>query len=117
MNFTVIGVMLESISYSVEEGATVDVCVMLRGELEKEVQLSLVSQAGTAQQDEDYVAIMSILSLLPGDNNVCFSVETVEDNFVEGEEMFQIMLNGNDPAIIMNGVNVVNVTIKDNDSE
>lgn len=111
----VIGIMLESTSYSVMEGSMVDVCVMLSGELEREVPLSLTTQPGTAELHKDYVDITSILHLLPGDGRVCFSVETLEDDIMEGDEMLQVVLNGND-SVFMSG-NVVNVTIKDNDSE
>ena len=113
--FAVIGVMLESTSYSVMEGSSIDVCVMLSGELERDVPLSLVAQPGTALLHKDYVDVTSILSLVPGDGRVCFSVETLEDNIVEGDEMLQVVLNGND-SVFMSG-NVVNVTIKDNDSK
>lgn len=107
--------MLESASYSVVEGSKVDVCVMLSGELEREASLSLLTQPGTAQQHEDYIHITKILSLLPGDGRVCFSVETLEDSIVEGNEMLRVVLNGND-TVFMSG-NIVNITIKDNDSK
>ena len=113
--FTVIGVMLESTSYSVLEGSSIDVCVMLSGELEREVPLSLVTKPGSAELYEDYADVTSILHLLPGDGRVCFSVESLEDDIVEGDEMLQVILNGND-SVFMNG-NVVNITIKDNDSK
>ena len=107
--------MLESSSYSVVEGSSIDVCVMLSGQLEREVSLSLIAQPGTAQQHEDYVDITRIVSLLPGDSRVCFSLETLEDNIVEGDEMLQMVLNGDD-SVFMNG-NIVSITIKDNDSK
>ena len=113
--FAVIGVMLESTSYSMPEGSSIDVCVMLSGELEREVPLSLATQPGTAKHNKDYVDVTSILRLVPGDGRFCFSVETLEDNIVEGDEMFRVVLNGND-SVFMSG-NVVNVTIKDNDSK
>ena len=113
--FAVIGVMLESTSYSLTEGSSTDVCVMLSGELEREVPLSLATQPGTAKQNKDYVDVTSILGLVPGDGRVCFSVETLEDNIVEGDEMLQVVLNGSD-SVFMGG-NVVNITIKDNDSK
>lgn len=113
--FTVIGVMLESTSYSVLEGSSIDVCVMLSGELEREVPLSLITKSGSAELHKDYADVTNILHLLPGDGRVCFSVESLEDDIVEGDEMLQVVLNGND-SVFMNG-NVVNITIKDNDSK
>lgn len=115
MIFVVIGIMLESTSYSVMEGSSVEVCVMLRGELEREVPLSLTTHTGTAKLHKDYADVTSILHLVAGDGRVCFSVETLEDNIVEGDEMLQVVLNGND-SVFMTG-NVVNVTIIDNDSK
>lgn len=115
MVFAVLGVMLESTAYSVMEGSSIDVCIMLSGELEREVPLSLVTQPGTAQLNVDYVDVTSILHLLPGDHRVCFFVETLEDNIMEGDEMLRVVLNGNN-SVFMSG-NVVNVTIKDNDSK
>ena len=111
----VIGIMLESTSYSVMEGSRVDVCVMLSGELEREVPLSLTTQPGTAELHKDYADITSVLHLLSGDGRVCFSLETLEDDIMEGDEILQVVLNGND-SVFMNG-NIVNVTIKDNDSK
>lgn len=113
----VIHVMLESASYSVVENETVELCVTLIGELEREVQLSVVSQPGNAQQHEDYIAIMDTLTLHPGDNKTCFSVETVEDNLVEGEETFQLVLNGDDPAVVITFPNTITISIRDNDSK
>lgn len=117
VDILVISVMLESPSYSVVENMTVEICLMLDGQLEREVQLTVTSLSETAQQNEDYSAIVDQLSVHPGDGRVCFTVEALEDDLVEGDETFQVVLDRIDPAVVIRGTNAVTVNVKDNDSK
>lgn len=107
-----------SSSYSVSEGGTVEVCLILEtGQLERSVELSLVSQSDTAQQDVDYVALVLSVTQEPGVGQSCFSVEVVDDRIVEGEETFQILLTSHDPAVIVPTPGTALISIQDNDHD
>lgn len=107
-----------SSSYSVSEGEAVEVCMILEtGQLEKTVELSLVSQPDTAQEGADYVALLLSITWEPDIDQKCFSVEIVDDHIVEGEETFQIVLASHDPAIIVPTSGTVHISIQDNDSK
>lgn len=108
--------MLESASYLLSENGTVKVCMMPIGRLEREVQLSLVSLLGSAQENEDYVSIKNKLTVHPGDDRICFYVESLDDHLVEGDETIQLLLSANDPAVTTPSVNIITITIKDDDS-
>ena len=109
--------MLESTSYYLFENETVEVCMMLNANLEREVHFTIVTLPGSAQENYDYIAIKSQVIAYPGDENICFFVETLEDDLVEGDEMLELTLGGNDPALIMPELNAITITIKDNDSK
>ena len=109
--------MLESASYSVTEGGTVEVCAIVEtGQLERNVQVSVGSLPGIAQESWDYKPIVSSLTLFPGENLTCFSVEALDDNVVEGDETFKVFLNSQDKAVlILSVINSSVITILDSD--
>ena len=109
--------MLESTSYYLFENETVEVCMMLNANLEREVHFTIVTLPGSAQENYDYIAIKSQVIAYPGDENICFIVETLEDDLVEGDEVLELTLGGNDPALITHELNAITITIKDNDSK
>lgn len=107
-----------SSSYSVSEGGTAEVCLILEtGQLERSVELSLVSQSDTAQQGTDYVALLLSITWEPSIAQNCFSVEVVDDRIVEGEEAFQILLASHDPAVIVATPGIAHISIQDNDHD
>jgi hypothetical protein len=104
--------------YSVSEGGTVEVCLILEtGQLERSVELSLVSQSDTAQQDADYVALVLSITWKPGITQNCFNVETLDDHIVEGEETFQVLLTSDDPAVVVPTPGTAHISIQDNDHD
>ncbi len=106
---------LESLSYSVEEGAAVEVCVKAEsGELERTVQLSVTSIPDSAEENHDYTPVTLTLNLLPGENQTCFSVEALGDDIVEGEEAFTVVIRSQDEAIIIPN-NITIISIHDSD--
>lgn len=110
-----IRIKFESLSYSVEEGATVKVCVKAEsGELERTVQLSVASISDSAEESDDYSPVTLTLTLLPGESQFCFSVETLDDDVVEGDEGFTIVIRSQDKAVII-PTNTTIISIHDSD--
>ena len=115
MNCVVISLSMESSTYSVTEGESVEVCVAVEnGELERAVQLSVLSHPASAQE-EDYKAAFLSLSLWPGDRRICFLIETLEDDSVEGEEAFQLILTSQDSGVTTASPDLTIVSIEDSD--
>ena len=107
-----------SASYSALEGGTVEVCTILKtGQLERSVELSLVSQPDTAQEGTDYVALLRSVTWEPDTDQKCFSIRILDDRIVEGEETFQIVLASHDPAVVVPTPGTAHINIQDNDSK
>lgn len=107
-----------SSSYSVSEGETVEVCMILEtGQLERSVEMLVINQPDTAQQGADYVAQLFPVTWEPGSDQNCFSAEIVDDHVVEGEETFQYVLVSHDPAVVVPTSGTTHITIQDNDSK
>lgn len=107
-----------SSSYSVSEGETLEVCMILEtGQLERSVEISVINQPDTAQQGADYVAQLFPIRWEPGRDQNCFSAEIVDDHVVEGEETFQYILVSHDPAVVVPTSGTAHITIQDNDSK
>jgi hypothetical protein len=112
---TVIRIKFESLSYSVEEGAAVEVCVKAEsGELERTVQLSVASIPDSAEESHDYTPVTLTLNLLPGESQTCFSIEALDDDMVEGEEVFIVVIRSQDEAVFI-PTNITIVSIHDSD--
>ena len=111
-----INVRLESASDTVVEGGTVEVCAVVEnGQFERSIQLSVSSQPGSAQE-EDYVDVyMGHLTLQPHDKRSCITVETMDDDLVEGAEAFQVTITTSDAAAIITTLSSTTVQIMDND--
>ena len=107
---------MESASYTVAEGGTVEVCAVVEnGQFERNIQLSVSSQPGSAQE-EDYVVIyMERLTLQPRDKRSCVIVETSDDDLVEGVEAFQVTITTSDAAAIIRAPSSTAIQIIDND--
>ena len=110
-----ISLKMESSLYTVAEGEMVEVCVVVEvGLLERIVQLSILSHPDSAQEEDYTVAFLS-LSLQPSENGTCFFIEALEDDTVEGEEAFQLILSSQDPAVTISIPDLTVINIKDND--
>ena len=110
-----INVRLESASYFVVEGETVKLCTIVEsGELEKsiELEISIVGQSDS-DQEEDYKVKMSTFSLRPIQNQSCTTVEILNDNLVEGNETFQVILSSTDSAVTVSTPNTAIIIIED----
>ena len=110
-----IRIKFESTLYSVEEGATAKVCVKAEsGELERTVQLSVASISDSAEEILDYTPLTLYLTLLSGESQACFSIETLDDDVVEGEETFKVVIRSQDEAVII-PINTTLISIHDSD--
>lgn len=112
-----INVSLESASYSVVEGDTVKVCAIVQnGELEKsiELEISIVGQSGS-DQEKDYKLTKSTFSLRPAQNQSCTMVEILNDNLVEGNETFRVILSSMDSVVTISSPSSAIITIEDID--
>lgn len=110
-----IRIKFESTLYSVEEGATVELCVKAEsGVLERTVQLSVASVSESAEESHDYTAVSFTLTLLAGESQACFSVETLDDDVVEGDESFAVVVKSQDKAVII-PTNTTIISIHDSD--
>ena len=114
--YTAIEVRLESASYTVAEGGTVEVCAIVEnGQFERNIQLSISSQPGSAQE-EDYVVIhLEHLILQPRDERSCVTVATRDDDLVEGIEAFQMTVTSSDVAVVITTPTSTIIQITDND--
>ena len=90
--------------------------ILETGQLERSVELSLVSQPDTAEEGADYVALLFSITWEPDRDQKCFGIEIVDDHIVEGEETFQIVLASHDPAVVVPTPGTANISIQDNDS-
>ena len=91
---------LESASYSIVEGETINVCAKLEnGQLERDVVLSIFGLPGSADE-EDYLLNILTFSLGSTQKRSCIPVEILNDNLVEREETFNIILGSEDPAVL-----------------
>ena len=114
---------LELSEYYVSEGQSLQVCVTLElGELERDALLNVStseSQPKSAEDGLDYSPLMLTIILpagLPLNGTVCFSLDTTEDNLVEGSESLDLELSSNDSAVILSQ-STADVFIVDNDGE
>jgi hypothetical protein len=113
---SVINIRLESASYSVIEGETVRLCAIVEsGELETNVELevSIAGLSGGDEEDEDYKVNMSTFFLRPAQKQSCTIVEILNDNLVEGNETFQVILSSRDSVITISAPNAAIITVED----
>ena len=111
-----INVRLESASYTVAEGGTVEVCTVVNnGRFERSIQLYISSESDSAQEEDYAVIHMEHLTLQPQDTRSCISVETRDDDLVEGAEAFQVTITAIDSAAVITIPRTTTIQIIDND--
>lgn len=130
--------------FSVDEDGSerdVRVCVGLEGEISREVLATISSRPGTAgcklliimaksgtliiivmmyHSVDDFVLMREEVTFLPvsgsGNQTRCVLVSVQADKFVEGSEMFSLVLSSSDAAVSLSAASAV-VTITDNDGK
>lgn len=91
--------------------------IVQSGELERtvELEISIVGLSGRDQEEEeeDYKLSASTLYLIPTQNQSCTMAEVLNDNLVEGNETFQVILTSMDSAVTISTPNSATMTIED----
>ena len=105
--------------YFLHEGeAHLTVCLRLQsGRLDRAVNVTLSTRAGTAQANADYNTDVVTIEFLPTDSNVnltCVDIAITDDKVVERNESFALFIFTTESAITLSP-NVTTVTIIDND--
>ena len=102
-----------------ESIGSLEVCVVLCGELEREVQVDLftVNESGAdfAVPNEDYQALSTVLTF-EGKGTVCCNISLVQDLTFESNESFSVSISSNDTAFISE-TSEVQVVVMDSDSK
>ena len=116
--FAVVTVGFVETSVSVSENETRrDVCFrVLSGELDREIQVNVRTQDGTAVASDDYAAGNMAFTLSPSMLERCFPVEPVDDDILEDDEQFTLILSTTEMRV-NTSPDTATVTIVDNDSE
>ena len=101
------------LSYTVSEDImSVELCVNLTGQLEREVMVDLfTTDSETATADEDYQSLSQTLTFVE-EGLICTNVEITEDLILEDDEVFMASTLSNDLAVIIASPNV-NITVLD----
>ena len=103
-----------AISYSVVEGASVDVTVALSRAATETVSVDYVSAESTARPGRDFTPVSGTLTFAPGESEASFSVASFDNSKHDGDRA--LMLNLRNPAGADLGFSIrALVTIEDND--
>ena len=116
---TAVVIGFETPQYFLHEGEShVTVCLRLQGgRLDRTVNVTLSTRAGSARANTDYSTDVVTIDLLPTDDNVnltCVDIAITDDKVVERNESFALFLSTIEPAITLSP-NMTTVTIIDND--
>lgn len=131
--------------FSVDEDGserTVQVCVVLEGEISRQVSATISTQPGTAGRKliilshyeigtlykgcscswlvDDFESVKKDVTFVPVDgsrNQIhCFNVSVQADKLVEGDENFSLSMSSSDAAVILS-ITTAMVTITENDGK
>ncbi len=116
---TAVVIGFEMPQYFLPEGASyLTVCLRLQGGiLDRAVNVTLSTRAGTALANADYSTDVVTIDFLPADTNVnltCVDIVITDDKVVERNESFALFLSTTEPTITLSP-NMTTVTILDND--
>ncbi len=107
--------------YAINEGTGhIDITVTRAGDASGSATINYntfdESVAGHASQKSDYEIAAGRLSFAPGETSKTFTILTVNDTFVEGDEIIDLMLsNPTGAGVGLGSPNVAQLTIVDND--
>lgn len=104
----------EDSSYYVTENENqIEVCIVLRtGHLDRSVSLVLSTHSKSAHAPRDYTEVM--FETMFNGARTCIDIIIVDDNIVEDNELFLLILNSTDVSVMFN-LPIIAVTIVDND--
>ena len=109
-----------SLSNSVIEGEDAEVCARLLGRADFPVQAILLTVAGSALDDVDYVGGEDTVEFPPMTTaHQCVYIPTMNDSIVEREEEFRVVLRlvDDNPRVLLGQRHSVNISIVDNDGK
>ena len=99
--------------YVNEKASQIEVCIMLRsGHLDRPVGLIFSTSNSSAQAPNDYTEVMLETTFEEG--RKCIEVAIIDDEFVESDESFLLIVNSTDAAVTVN-LPVATVIITDDD--
>ena len=113
---TVVDVSFQFASYTMsEEMGSIQVCILLSGQVLRPVSMQLFTTQGSALsgQDNDFISIDDVrATTLPMD---CITLDIIFDDVVESDETFTVNLQSvaEDPAVIIVQPNMATVSITD----
>ena len=85
------------------------------GQLDRSLDLMIISRDGSANAPGDYSKLMLTKLFFESDRNrLCINVTIVDDFSLEDDETFSLLLTSTDNAVVL-GVNITSVTIIDDD--
>ena len=128
---------MESNSYEVEEGVAVSVCISLSSDIERSVEVTLITSSGSLAdsasgktligsecmhftqclkytETADYTPVVRIFTFQSNDA-FCENVTTIEDEVLETAEIFEISVSSSDPNVSMGAFPTASITILDED--
>lgn len=128
---------MESDSYEVEEGVAVSVCISLSSDIERSVEVTLITSSGSLAdsasgktligsecmhftqylkytETADYTPVARIFTFQSNDA-LCENVTTIEDEVLETAEIFEISVSSSDPNVSVGAFPTASITILDED--
>jgi PKD repeat protein len=109
-------VSFEQTDYTVSESAgSVVLTVNLSGESDQDMVVTYQAVDGSAIHPADYTPANGTVTIAPGILSENFSINIVNDGFVEGNETFQVVLTGAERGIV-GSPDTATVTIADDDA-
>ena len=85
---------------AVDEGGVLEFAVRLAGSSERTATVRWATMDGTAASAEDYEAGQGILTFAPGVATAVVGVATVQDDVVEADETFEVVLSSAENATV-----------------
>ena len=83
-----------------DEGAALDFVVRLSGSSDRTATVRWATMDGTAASAEDYEAAEGVLTFAAGVETAVVSIRSVEDDVVEADEMFEVVLSSAENASV-----------------
>ena len=107
---------LEFPSYTVGEGdGSIEVCAaIVSGTLERRLSLRLTTQDDSATSPADFSSVSVDVTFDESTSRACVDVPIEDDQIVENEEVFRVMVGGDDPDVVFDPPSST-VSIIDND--
>ncbi len=104
-------------SVNITEGNTGTMCVVIDGELEREisVNVSFADDAALAEVNFDSNSITLTFSSTLSDP-MCFLIDTLADDMYEENEQFYLNLDSSDEQAVFGAIDMTLVIIEDNNT-